>query len=341
MRRIRIGVLGAARIAPLALVKPARMIPEVQVAAIATRDPAKADTFARRQGIPRVHTTYDALIADPELDAVYIPLPNGLHAQWTIRALEAGKHVLCEKPLAANELEAQEIADRAQRSGLVVMEAFHYRYHPLAKRMREILDDGELGEIRRITTSMCFPLPLLGDIRYRFDLAGGSLMDGGCYAVHAMRLLAGDDTAEPIEVLDAKALTVPKDRRIDRAMTARLRLPGDAVGVVHSSMLSRRILDMHAHVVGEYGEMRVLNYVMPHMPHRFSVVVGGRRRREHLGQAAKTPTYRLQLQAFADAIRSGEPPLTPASDAVPTLRIMDAIYRAAGLPLRGQTPAAR
>jgi predicted dehydrogenase len=339
MKRIRIGVLGAARIAPLALVKPARLIPEVQVAAVAARDPARADGFARRQGIPRVHTAYDALIADPELDAVYIPLPNGLHAHWTLRALEAGKHVLCEKPMAANEAQAQEIADLAERSGLVVMEAFHYRYHPLAKRMREILDDGELGEIRRITTSMCFPLPLLGDIRYRFDLAGGSLMDGGCYAVHAMRLLAGDVTAEPIEVLDAKALTVPRDRRIDRAMTAHLRLPGGAVGVVHSSMLSRRVLDMHAHVVGEHGEMRVLNYVMPHMPHRFTVDVGGRKRREHLGQAAKTSTYRLQLQAFADAVRTGEPPLTPASDAVPTLRIMDAIYRAARLPLRGQAPA--
>ncbi|WP_406281278.1 Gfo/Idh/MocA family protein [Embleya sp. NBC_00896] len=341
MKRIRIGVLGAARIAPAALVKPARLLPEVQVAAAAARDPARADTFARRQGIPRVHASYDALIADPELDAVYIPLPNGLHAHWTIRALEAGKHVLCEKPMAANEAEAQEIADAAKRTGLVAMEAFHYRYHPLAKRMREILDDGELGEIRRITTAMCFPLPLLGDIRYRYDLAGGALMDGGCYAVHVMRLLAGDDGADPIEVLDAKALTVPADRRIDRAISARLRLPGGATGVVHASMLSRRVLDIGAHVVGTRGEMRVRNYVMPHLPHRFTVDVGGRKRREHLGQAARTPTYRLQLQAFADAIRSGEPPLTPASDAVPTLRVMDSIYRAAGLPLRGGTPAAR
>jgi predicted dehydrogenase len=206
--------------------------------------------------------------------------------------------------------------------------------------MREILDDGELGEIRRISTAMCFPLPLLGDIRYRYDLAGGSLMDGGCYAVHAMRLLAGDDGSAPIEVVDAHALTLPRDRRVDRAMSARLRLPGGAIGVVHASMLSRRVLDMHAHVVGERGEMRVSNYVMPHLPHRFTVRSADRRRREHLGQAAKTPTYRSQLRAFADAIRFGEPPLTPAADAVPTLRIMDAIYRAAGLPPRGKAPAA-
>ncbi|MEU0937853.1 Gfo/Idh/MocA family oxidoreductase [Embleya sp. NPDC005971] len=342
MKRIRIGVLGAARIAPAALVKPARLIPEVQVAAIAARDAARADAFARRQGIPRVHPDYAALIADPELHAVYIPLPNGLHAHWTIRALEAGKHVLCEKPMAANESEAQEIADVAARAGLIAMEAFHYRYHPLASRMREILDDGELGEIRRITTSMCFPLPLLGDIRYRYDLAGGALMDGGCYAVHLMRLLAGDNASDPIEVSDAHALTIRRDRRVDRAMSARLRLPGGAAGTVHASMLSRRVLDMHAHVVGTRGEMRVLNYLMPHLPHRFTVHTGKLKRREHLGEAARTPTYRLQLQAFADAIRLGSPTLTPAVDAVPTLRVMDAIYRAAGLPLRGEAaPATR
>jgi len=341
MERIRIGVLGAARIAPLALVKPARLIPEVRVAAIAARDAGRADAFARRQGIPRVHASYEDLIADPDLDAVYIPLPTGLHADWTIRALEAGKHVLCEKPLAGNEVEAQDIADAAKRSGLIAMEAFHYRYHPLARRMREILDDGELGEIRHISTSMCFPLPLLGDIRYDYDLGGGSLMDGGCYAVHALRLLAGDDGSHPIEVVDAHARTLSRDPRIDRAMTANLRLAGGATATVRSSMLSARVLDMRAHVVGERGDMRVFNYVMPHMPHRFSVRVDGRKRREHLGQAAKTSTYRLQLQAFADAVRCGEAPLTPASDAVATLRVMDAIYRAAGLPVRGAAPAPR
>ncbi|GCE00065.1 Gfo/Idh/MocA family protein [Embleya hyalina] len=341
MKRIRIGILGAARIAPAALVRPARLIPEVRVAAIAAREPARADAFARRQGVPRVHATYAELIADPELDAVYIPLPNGLHAHWTIRALAAGKHVLCEKPMAANEAEAREIADAAERAGLVAMEAFHYRYHPLAGRMREIVDDGELGEIRRIDTSMCFPLPLPGDIRYRYDLAGGSLMDAGCYAVHLMRVLAGDDDGDPIEVLGARALTVPRDRRVDRAMSARLRLPGGVLGTVHASMWSRRLLDMRAHVVGTRGEMRVFNYLMPHLPHRFTVSVGKRRRHEHLGEAARTPTYRLQLQAFADAIRLGRPPLTPAADAVPTLRVMDAIYRAAGLPLRGEATATR
>ncbi len=140
--------------------------------------------------MPAVHDSYADLLADPSLDAVYIPLPNGLHAQWTLAALEAGKHVLCEKPFTANAAQAREVAAAAEGSGLVVMEAFHYRYHPLAQRMAEIVPGGELGAIQRVETAMCFPLPRFSDIRYDFSLAGGALMDAGCYAVHALRLLA-------------------------------------------------------------------------------------------------------------------------------------------------------
>jgi predicted dehydrogenase len=128
---LRIGVLGAARIAPNALLKPAREVPEVTVAAVAARDPARARAFARKHGVARVHDSYAELVADPDLDAVYVPLPNSGHAEWTLAALAAGRHVLCEKPLTANAGEARAVADAAAASGLVVMEAFHYRYHPL------------------------------------------------------------------------------------------------------------------------------------------------------------------------------------------------------------------
>src|SRR3954449_10479655 len=134
---IRIGILGAARIAPPALVRPARAVAEVELNAVAARDPARAQAFASKHGVPRVLTSYQELLDDPDLDAVYNPLPNGLHAEWTLKALEAGKHVLCEKPFTANAAEAQTVADAARASGLVVMEAFHYRYHPLAARMVE------------------------------------------------------------------------------------------------------------------------------------------------------------------------------------------------------------
>jgi predicted dehydrogenase len=231
---VRIGVLGAARIAPAALMKPGRVVDGVEVGAVAARDRGRAEAFAARYGVPAVHDSYAGLLADPSLDAVYIPLPNGLHAQWTLAALKAGKHVLCEKPFTANAAQAREVAAAADGTGLVVMEAFHYRYHPLARRMAELVHGGELGAILRIETAMCFPLPRFSDIRYDFSLAGGALMDAGCYAVHAMRLLAPGDPA----VTWARALTMRRDRRIDRAMTARFSFPGGATGEIRASMWS-------------------------------------------------------------------------------------------------------
>ena len=147
MDTVRIGILGAARIAPSAVIKPARNVAGATIGAVAARDRARAQEFATKHGIPNVRDSYEALISDPDLDAIYNPLPNGLHAEWTIAALEAGKHVLCEKPFTANAKEAEAVAAVAARTGLVVMEAFHYRYHPLAQRMRDIVDSGELGTI--------------------------------------------------------------------------------------------------------------------------------------------------------------------------------------------------
>src|SRR5689334_155495 len=160
---LRIGILGAARIAPAALIRPARTTPGVTVAAVAARDVNRAKAFARKHGVGAVHGSYEELLADESLDAIYNPLPNGLHAKWTIAALQAGKHVLCEKPFTANAAEARQVA--AHQGDFVVMEAFHYRYHPMALRMEEIVHSGELGEIQRVETAMCFPLPRFGDIR--------------------------------------------------------------------------------------------------------------------------------------------------------------------------------
>ena len=221
---VKIGVLGAARIAPAALIRPARAVDGVEVGAVAARDRARAEAFAARHGVPTVHNTYADLVADPSLDAVYIPLPNGLHAQWTMEALKSGKHVLCEKPFTSTAAQAREVAAAAEGTSLVVMEAFHYRYHPLAQRMASLVHGGELGRIKRVETAVCFPLPRFSDIRYDFGLAGGALMDAGCYAVHCLRLLAPGDPA----VVSANALTLRRDRRIDRAMTAQFSLPGGA-----------------------------------------------------------------------------------------------------------------
>lgn len=188
---LRIGILGAARIAPLALIKPARQDSEVVVAAVAARDVTRGRKFAAEHGIARVHNSYHELVTDPEIDAVYNPLPNGLHGRWTRAALTAGKHVLCEKPFTANAAEAREIAALAEQSDRIVMEAFHYRYHPLALRAEQIIASGELGRLRRVEAAMCFPLPKFSDIRYDYSLAGGATMDAGCYAVHMVRTFGG------------------------------------------------------------------------------------------------------------------------------------------------------
>jgi predicted dehydrogenase len=337
--RLRVGTLGTARITPEALLKPARKVPEVVVAAVAARDPARARQFAARHGIGTVHDSYQALIADPGLDAVYNPLPNSLHAPWTLAAIAAGKHVLCEKPLASNEAEAAEVAAAARSAGVVVMEAFHYRYHPLARRMLEIVAGpgtaaetngrgraGELGEIRHVEAALCFPEPRFSDIRYQFSLAGGATMDAGCYAINCIRMLGG---AEPTVVSAEAKLHGPV---VDRAMTAVFRFPSGASGKISTSLWSSSLLRVGARAVGSRGEMRVLNYLAPQRFSLLTVKTGGNTRWERIRGET---TYTYQLRAFAAAVLRGGPVITTAEDAVANMRQIDDVYRAAGLPIRG------
>ena len=322
---VRVGVLGAARIAPSALINPAKENADVVVAAVAARDASRAQSFAAKHGIASVHEGYDALIADPAIDAAYNPLPNGLHGKWTRAALAAGKHVLCEKPFTANASEAREIAELAANSGRVVMEAFHYRYHPLTLRVEEIIASGELGTLTHVEAALCFPLPKFADIRYNYSLAGGATMDAGCYAVHMVRTFGGSTP----EVVSAHAKL--RDRQIDRAMTAELRFAGGHTGRIRCSMWSARLLQISARVVGEHGELRIVNPVMPHFFHQLSVRSQNSRRMERFGRRA---SYAYQLDAFAAAVLRGEPVKTTPDDAIENMTVIDAIYRAAGLPLR-------
>jgi predicted dehydrogenase len=325
---LRIGTLGAARITPPALVRPAGRVDGVEVAAVAARDRSRAEAFAAKHGIARVHEDYEALIADPEIDAIYNPLPNGLHAEWTEKALQAGKHVLCEKPFTANAAEAERVAAVASGTGLVVMEAFHYRYHPVAEELRTIAQSGELGELRRISTSMCIPLPLPNDIRYRYDLAGGAGMDVGCYATHMNRLVAG---SEPRVVRAAAKLARPK---VDRWLQAELRYSDGLSGSMTCALFSARLLSIRVKVTGDDGTLDLFNPTGPQFGYRLTVKANGTKRRVRV-HGAKTPTYVYQLSAFRDAVRDGTPVLTPPTDSIANMRVIDAIYEAAGLPVRG------
>jgi len=333
MAPLRIGILGAARIAPGAVIKPTRHVPEAVVGAVAARDRDRAERFADKHGIGTVHDTYEALLADPSVDAVYNPLPNGLHGRWTIAALEAGKPVLCEKPFTANADEAERVAAAAAQHGLVVMEAFHYRYHPLIGRILEILRGGELGALHHVDTRMCIPLPMRKDIRYQLDLAGGAVMDVGCYAIHQARTLAGQ---EP-EVVSARAKCASPG--VDRWLAADLRFSDQLTGSFECALWSARPLSLRARVEAERGSLHVTNLTSPQYFHRLVVKTrdGGaeRRRREHVGGDA---TYVYQLRAFVAAVRDGAPfPTTPV-DAVANMRVVDAAYRAAGLEPRQPTP---
>ena len=323
---LRIGILGAAAIGPQALIKPAqRSGGRVVVAAVAARDRGRAADYAKKHKIPTVYDSYDALLADDTLSAVYVPLPNGLHGHWTIAALNAGKHVLCEKPFTANADEARAVAHAdSTHPGLVVMEAFHYQYHPLTRRLVEIVQSGELGNITSVDISFAAPLAKRGDIRYQLGLAGGATMDMGCYPISLLRLLA----AGP-RVTSAKAkLSSPG---VDRAMDARFSLPEGGTARVRCSMFSRSLLRLHAEVTGTDGTLSVFNPFAPQFGHRVRVTTGSGTRKERFSRKA---TYDYQLEAFANAVEHGAPFPTTATDAIRTMELIDAIYTAAGLPIR-------
>lgn len=325
----RVGILGAAGIAPAALIDPARRVSGVEVSAIAARDSERARQFAAKHAIPRVHDSYASLVNNPTLDAVYIPLPNSLHAYWTEQALLAGKHVLCEKPFAANAGEAAPLVELAEQRGLALMEAFHYRYHPLMVRAQEIVASGEIGALRHIDASFCIPLFKPRDIRWSWELAGGATMDVGCYAIHLIRTFGKGNGDEP-QVLAARARL--RSQQVDRRMDARFRFANGVTAAMTCSMLSPALLRFGATIVGARGEIRILNPWLPHLFHRFSVHTPHGSRRERF---AGDSTYTHQLRAFVAWARSGAPAITNGRDALGNMTVIDAVYRTAGLSLRG------
>ena len=325
---LRIGTLGSSRISSPALIEPAARVPEVTVAAVAARDLARAEAYALRHGLEGAYGSYEELLADPDIDAVYNPLPNSLHGPWTLRAIEAGKHVLCEKPFASNADEAAQVARAASASGLVVMEAMHYRYHPLIQRLTEVV--GELGPVRHIQAWTGFAIVNPGDIRYDYGLAGGALMDGGCYALDCLRLLGGDEASV------AGALADPVDsgaapEAADRSLAVRLAFAGGATGWFESSFTRDGAFRADLHVICEDGLVHLDNFIFP-LRGRLTATRKGAVVADEAG--AGESTYVYQLRAFAAAIASGEPVPTSAASALVTMRLIDDAYRAAGLAPR-------
>lgn len=325
-RPLRFGVLGAAKIAPRALIQPAQEGPEATVDVVGARDPERAAQFAKEHGIPRVARDYAAVVADPDIDAIYNPLPMHLHAHWTIEALRAGKDVLCEKPFAANAAEAERMVAVAAETGRLLVEAFHYRYHPLFLRVLDIVRSGQLGTLRHMEGVFKVAITDRADLRHRYDTAGGATMDLGCYPLHWMRQVAG---AEP-RVVSARA--EQGAAYVDVTMSAELAFPGGLTGHMVTSMADHEPFNTYLRVEGERGTLLVKNPLAPHSGHSLELTRDGETTSEQVDGFA---TYRHQLIEFVAAVRTRSPLPTMGADAIANMQLIDAVYRAAGLPVRG------
>ena len=330
MADIRFGTLGAANITPGALLQPASRNPDVAVVAIAARDAKRARAMAEKGGVAHVVDDYQAVIDHPEVNAVYNPLPISLHHEWTLKALAAGKPVLCEKSFAMNEREAAEMAEAAERAGLLLIEAFHYRYHPVFLRALEIYRSGTIGELTSLTG--CFYAPV-GDrdmpadsIRMIYATGGGATMDMGCYPLSWLRHF----TDEEPTVVSAEAVEGPPD--VDMRLTTHVVFESGATGTAVGSMMKGDRFRADLVAEGSKGTLTVTNPLVPHVGHEIKLEADGETTTETLDMRT---TYDYQLDAFVRAVKTGERLPTDAADAVKQMRLIDNAYRAAGMKVRG------
>ena len=328
MEPLRIGVLGAARISESAIVIPAQLT-GARLVAVAARDSTRAEEFAQQHGVERVVDSYQALVEDPQIEAIYNPLANGLHGPWNLRAIAAGKHVLTEKPFASNVAEAISVRDAADAAGVRVMEAFHYRYHPVMLRMLEITAGGELGPIVRVEANMEIPAPPIGDPRWSLELAGGAMMDLGCYSLHTCRTLGALLGGDPV-LLAARGRENPGAPGVDEWMETDLEFPSGATGAANCSMAADAV-SFSLRVIGTDGEARAHCLLAPWVDDGITVTIGGTERVERLGRRT---SYTYQLEVFTQWVREGGSIPTDADDAVANMRMIDAVYEMSGLGLR-------
>ena len=309
------GIMSTARIND-AFLTGASASDEVSIAAVASRERASAERYAAEHGIPRGLAGYDALLADPEIEAVYISLPNSMHVEWTIRALEAGKHVLCEKPLSRRASEVQRAFDVAERQRLHLMEAFMWRHNPQTQQLSELVRSGAVGRLRMIRASFSFGADDPANVRLSAALHGGALMDVGCYCVSATRLLAG----EPERVSAEQALG---GDGVDVAFAATLRFPNDVIAHFDAGLaLAAR------HELEVVGEDAALFLADPW--HARSPLIELRRDGEvERIQLEPADSYRLEAENLSAAIRGTGAPLLGRADAVGQARTIEALYAAA------------
>jgi xylose dehydrogenase (NAD/NADP) len=310
------GILSTARINDKFLAG-AREAADAEVVAVASRDQARAERYAREHGIERAHGDYDALLADPAVEAVYISLPNSLHVEWTVRALEAGKHVLCEKPLSRRVAEVERAFDVAEHEGRLLMEAFMYRHNPQTKRLVELVNDGAVGRVRVIRSSFSFLAADPANVRLSTGLDGGALMDVGCYCVSGTRLIAG----EPERVAAEQALG---GRGVDVAFAATMRFSDDVLAQFDAGLALAARDELE--VVGEHGSLFLDDPWHCRAP---VIELRGEDRFERI-EVPVADSYRLEVENLSAAVLGEAAPLLGREDAIGQARTIEALYEAAG-----------
>lgn len=316
---VRWGVLSTAKIGRNAVIPAIAKARNARLVAVASRDVAKAEPIAAQYPSARVFDSYEALLEDPEVEAVYIPLPNGMHVDWTIRATEHGKHVLCEKPLGMTADEVRRMLDAASRAGVKLMEAYMYRFHPEIEWTLEQIKSGRLGEVRLVRAGFAFDItPRPEDIRLQAGLAGGSLVDVGCYCVNVARAVFGKAPEAIVGHVE-----VPEGSEVERAVGAVLTFGPRQMAVIDCSFELPR--HQFVEVVGTKGLLRIPAPFNQDGPTVVRLTLGDETTEQHFPAA---DAYQLEVEAFGDAVRHNTAvPLSP-EDSVTQAEVIEAIYAA-------------
>jgi D-xylose 1-dehydrogenase (NADP+, D-xylono-1,5-lactone-forming) len=312
---LRWGFLSTARI-NRRLLDAAEKSDRAEIVAVASRERDRAEAYASEHGIERAHGSYESLLEDPDVDAVYISLPNALHVEWSVRALAAGKHVLCEKPLTRNPQEAEDAFDAAERAGRVLMEAFMWRHSPQTAKLMQLVQGGVIGELQLVRATFSFPVEGRRNIRLDPELEGGALMDVGTYCVSAARLLGG----EPERVYGEQVIG---DSGVDLLFSGVMRFPRGVIALIDAGMELPRRDGLEA--VGTEGSLVIPD---PWLARRLVLHLGRGDAREEIALPPADP-YRLELDNMWDAIRGEGEPLLGREDAVGQARSLEALYRSA------------
>jgi len=305
-KTIKWGILSTAKIAKDHMINAIRESSMGEVYAVASRDAGKAAAFASETGIPHVHASYEALLADPAVDAIYLPLPVSLHRKWSLRCLEAGKPVLCEKPLCANASEAREVLEAFEHAGVLISEGYMYRHNPLNHKVRELINSGSIGELRMILSTFNISLPP-EDIRFKPEMGGGALLDLGCYCVGISRFLTGE---EPVEIQGCFA--IGKTSGVDESAIGNLRFPGGALASFVCSLKSA--FEISYQIFGSEGRILVERGAMVAWPgEAFTIKVW---KGEQYEEIVMPPFnhYTAQIEAFQQALLEGKTEATPHAE---------------------------